>query len=177
MIGEVRELVGCNYPLSTEENVVIQLREISPADLDVFFEQQQDKSANYMAGYGPKNPSDRGVFDLYWQEILSSELATAKAITLDGDVVGGIIAAPAPGGVAEINYWVAAAHWGKGITQEALSLFLQDFDDRPVQARTIADNHGAIKILEKQGFTKVGEDKSFSNVRGEVVEELILELD
>ena len=38
------------------------------------------------------------------------------------------------------------------------------------------DNSASIRVLEKCGFTISGEDKGFSNARGEEVEEFILKL-
>ena len=48
---------------------------------------------------------------------------------------------------------------------------------RPLFARAAKDNVGSMRVLEKCGFTIAGEDKGFSNTRGEEVEEFILELD
>ena len=66
---------------------------------------------------------------------------------------------------------------GKGIATQALSAFLDLLVTRPLYARAAKDNVGSMRVLEKCGFTIAGEDKGFSNARGEEVEEFILELD
>jgi RimJ/RimL family protein N-acetyltransferase len=62
------------------------------------------------------------------------------------------------------------------IATKALSEFLRLLKTRPLYARVAKDNIASIRVLEKCGFTISGEDKGFSNARGEEVEEYILEL-
>ncbi|GAA3289033.1 GNAT family N-acetyltransferase [Arthrobacter citreus] len=154
---------------------MIELRAVVPADLDEFFSHQLDPSANHMAGFAAKNPSDRGVFDHHWQNILNDPTITVRTIVADGDVVGSIMAYR-EGGVPEISYWVDTARWGQGITTAAVGQFLEEFSERPIRARAVADNASSIAILEKYGFTVVGETQGFANARGAVVRELELEL-
>lgn len=154
---------------------MITLRAVESSDLDEFFSHQLDPSANHMAAFSAKNPSDRGVFDHHWQSILNDPAITVRTIVADDAVVGGILAYP-ENGVPEINYWIDKSHWGQGITTAAVGLFLEEFTERPVRARAVADNANSIRILERYGFTKVGETQGFANARGAVVQELILEL-
>ena len=128
-----------------------------------------------MAAFAAKNPSDRGVFDLHWQNILNDPTITVRTIVADGDVVGSILAYR-DNGIPEISYWVDTARWGQGITTAAVGLFLEEFAERPLRARAVADNAGSIRILEKHGFTVIGETQGFANARGAVVRELELEL-
>ena len=65
---------------------------------------------------------------------------------------------------------------GRGIATKAVGLFLEEFTERPVRARAVADNVSSIRILEKYGFTVIGETRGFANARGTVVRELELEL-
>ncbi|GAB4579398.1 MAG: hypothetical protein Fur0022_21360 [Anaerolineales bacterium] len=71
---------------------------------------------------------------------------------------------------------VKARFWGKGIATEALPLFLEIQTVRPLYARAVKDNFGSIRVLEKCGFVKIGEDKGFANARGMEVEEVVMEL-
>jgi RimJ/RimL family protein N-acetyltransferase len=54
--------------------------------------------------------------------------------------------------------------------------FFNYLKTRPLYARAAKDNSASIRVLEKCGFTISGEDKGFSNARGEDVEEFILKL-
>ena len=66
---------------------------------------------------------------------------------------------------------------GKGFATRALSDFLAHGNRaRPIYARVAKDNLGSRRVLEKCGFTIMGEAKGFANARGEEIEELILEL-
>lgn len=154
---------------------MITLRPVEPADLDEFFSHQLDPSANHMAAFSAKNPSDRGVFDHHWQNILNDPTVTVRTIVSDGDVVGSILAYR-DSEVPEISYWIDKTRWGQGITTAAVGLFLEEFPERPLRARAVADNTNSIRILERYGFTQIGETQGFANARGAVVRELLLEL-
>ena len=80
------------------------------------------------------------------------------------------------GSVPELSFWTAREFWGQGITTSAVDAFLASFAERPVRAHVPADNVGSQKILTRRGFAVVGEDKTFSNARSEVVTELIMQL-
>jgi RimJ/RimL family protein N-acetyltransferase len=154
---------------------VITLRPVEPADLDAFFSHQLDPSANKMAAFAARNPSDRGVFDHHWQNILNDPKVTVRTITADGEAVGSILAYPGDD-MPEISYWIDQSRWGQGMTTTAVGLFLEEFTERPLRARAVADNAGSIRILERWGFQHVGEASGFANARGAVVRELVLEL-
>jgi RimJ/RimL family protein N-acetyltransferase len=47
---------------------------------------------------------------------------------------------------------------------------------RPIYARAAKDNIGSLRVLEKCGFTIIGEDNSFANARGREVEESLCQL-
>ena len=60
----------------------------------------------------------------------------------------------------------------KGVATRALSAFLDDLQVRPLYARAAKDNIGSLRVLEKCGFARIGEDKGFSKPRGVEVEEV-----
>jgi RimJ/RimL family protein N-acetyltransferase len=65
----------------------------------------------------------------------------------------------------------------KGIATWALKEFLAHHNQaRPIYARVAKDNLGSRRVLEKCGFTIIGESKGFANARGLEIEELLLEL-
>ncbi|MHA7180584.1 GNAT family N-acetyltransferase [Arthrobacter sp. MDB2-24] len=154
---------------------MITLRPVEASDIDAFFSHQLDPSANHMAAFGAKNPSDRGVFDHHWQDILNDSKITVRTILSDGEVVGSILAYHHDA-TPEISYWIDRSRWGQGITTAAVGQFLNEVTQRPIRARAVADNASSIRILERWGFQHVGETQGFAPARGAVVRELILEL-
>ena len=151
------------------------LRDVIEDDLPVFFEQQLDPDANYMAAFTAENPADRDAFSAHWNKILGDGTATNKTILFAGQVVGHI-ASFERWGKPEVSYWIGKEYWGKGLATRALSEFLRQVKVRPVYARAAKDNTASLRVLEKCGFEISGEDKGFSHARGMEVEEYILEL-
>ena len=81
-------------------------------------------------------------------------------------------------GKREVTYWIGTAYWGQGIATRALTAYLkQTLTTRPIYARVAKDNVGSRRVLEKCGFTVVGESKGYANARGKEIEELLLELE
>lgn len=151
------------------------LREVREDDLPIFFEQQLDSDANYMAAFTAENPADRDAFTAHWHKILDDDTTTNKTILLAGQVAGHI-ARFERWGKPEVTYWIGKEYWGKGLATRALSELLSQVKERPVYARVAKDNTASVRVLEKCGFKIAGEDKGFSNARGKEVEEYILEL-
>jgi RimJ/RimL family protein N-acetyltransferase len=151
------------------------LRDVIEDDLPIFFEQQLDPDANYMAAFTAKNPADRDAFTAHWNKILGDDTTTNKTIHFAGQVVGHIASFERLG-KPEVSYWIGKEYWGKGLATRALAEFLSHVKERPVYARAAKDNTASIRVLEKCGFEISGQDKGFSHARGKEVEEYILEL-
>lgn len=155
----------------------ILLREVTEDDLVIFFEQQQDPVANWMAAFTAKDPTDWLAFSAKWAKILSDRTVTARAIVCDGHVVGNVGAFVAPwSGLREVTYWVGREYWGRGLATKALTAFVGLLAERPLHARAAADNMASIRVLEKCGFVLIGRDRGFANARGAEIEEVVLEL-
>ena len=156
------------------ENVTI--REVEPADLDVFYRNQLDSEANRMAAFVGKEPRDRPAFDAHWEKILNSAENTTRTIMADGEVAGHIACYPDEGHL-EVTYWIGREFWGNGVATQALRSMLDLVEERPIFGRAAADNIGSIRVLQKCGFKIIGTDKGFAKGRGEEIEECILRLD
>ena len=67
---------------------------------------------------------------------------------------------------AEAGYGIAHAYWGQGFASEALKAMLQYGFERMnlnrIYARTIADNHASVRLLESNGFTREGTQRKHS---------------
>lgn len=153
----------------------VSLRDATEDDLPVFFEFQLGAEANHMAAFTAKDPADKDAFMEHWRRILADEAITKKTILYDLRVVGNVLSFE-QFGEREVSYWIAREYWGKGVATKALSEFLDLIKVRPLYARAAKDNIASIRVLEKCGFTVSGEDKGFSDARGEEVEEFILKL-
>lgn len=150
----------------------ISLRSVNDSDLDLFFEFQLDKEANYMAAFTSKDPSDREAFDKHWNKIRSNPDIINKTILFETKVVGHIAKFTSEG-KPEITYWIGKEFWGKGIATNALQQFLKIITIRPLYARVAKDNIGSNRVLEKSGFVIIGDNKDFAEGRGEETEEYI----
>ncbi len=82
------------------------------------------------------------------------------AIDMDSQVVGSIGLKEIEGHKAELGYWLAEKHWGKGIMTEAVKIVTNfGFDKlglRRIYAYVFTFNKGSIRVLEKAGYKQEG---------------------
>lgn len=154
----------------------ISLRDVQDSDLDSFFDHQQDEVARYMAAFTSKDPADKTAFMMHWTKIRAHDAILIKTILLDKAVVGHVLSYVQEG-QREISYWIGQSYWGKGIATKALLLYLSLVTERPLFARAAKDNISSKRVLEKCGFSIIGEDKGFANARGTEIEEYIMRLE
>ena len=146
-------------------------------DLPIFFEQQLDQEANYMAAFAAKDPMDQEAFMAHWHKILENDTCIIKTILFKKQVAGSVSSYEEEG-KPEVTYWLGREYWGKGIATWALKELLAHHNQkRPMYARVAKDNLGSRRVLEKCGFKIIGESKGFANARGQEIEELLLELE
>ena len=150
----------------------VQLRDVTESDLPIFFEQQLDPDATEMAAFPSR---DRDAFMAHWAKIMANDSVVLKTVLFDGHVAGNILSFEMSD-KREVGYWIGKEYWGKGIATKALAAFLIHVKTRPLYAHVAKHNIGSRRVLEKCGFTIIGEDKGFPNARGEQVEEFILKL-
>lgn len=151
------------------------LRELQENDLAIFFTQQRDPEANYMAAFTAEDPTDRAAFDTHWQRIRADTGILNRTIVVNDQVVGHIASFDYVG-EREITYWLGREFWGQGIATRALAAFLQIETTRPLHARAAQDNIGSLRVLQKCGFIITGEDKGFANARSAEIAEYLLML-
>jgi RimJ/RimL family protein N-acetyltransferase len=156
----------------TEE---VLLREVAEGDLPIFFEQQLDPEANRMAAFTSRDPADRDAFMAHWTKILGDDSVTIRTIVFGGNVAGNIVTYQEDGRT-EVGYWIGREYWGQGIATRALRAFVDQVRIRPLRARAAKDNAASLRVLEKCGFTVMGEGKGFAKARGQEIEEVLLEL-
>ena len=132
----------------------VVLRDVAAGDLEIFFEHQIDPVAVEMVGFASRNRND---FESHWNKILADRDVAKKTILFDGQVVGYLVCFERAGKL-EVGYWIGREYWGKGITSEALPRFLRHETRRPLHAVVAKHNAASIRVLEKSGFTRAGQD-------------------
>lgn len=141
----------------------VHLRDVIESDLPVFFEQQRDPAAIQMAAFPAR---ERAAFMAHWTKIMADETVTLKTILCDEQVAGNIVSWQ-QNDEREVGYWLGKEYWGKGLATQALAEFLKQVTQRPLYAHVAKHNLASIRVLEKCGFTRYGENS----------EEIILKLE
>ena len=151
---------------------IVTLRDVTEADLPIFFEFERDPVANEMAAFPAR---DREAFMQHWTaNILGNDTRRKRTILLDDVVVGNILSWEQSGDRL-VGYWIGREYWGRGVASRALALFLVEVDERPLYAYVAAHNAGSIRVLEKSGFRIVRAETIEES--GARIEELLFRLD
>lgn len=150
----------------------ITLRDVTESDLPILFEQQLVPEATAMAEFPSR---DKEAFYAHSKKIMADGSVIFKAIVSDGQVAGSIVSWQMEGNM-EVGYWLGKEFWGKGIATQALAEYLKIMTIRPLYAHVAKHNAGSRRVLEKCGFTVIGED-SYTNPAGVLVEEFHLKLE
>lgn len=153
----------------------LNLRPSTLTDLEHFFIFQLDEEANRMAAFTAKDPTDKAAYLEKYGKLLSDPTVHQQTILVNDTIVGSI-AKFIMHGDAEITYWIDKKFWGQGVTSGALKLFLGLEKTRPIFGRAAFDNPASQKVMEKNGFQRIGTDKGFANARQAEIEEFIYKL-
>jgi RimJ/RimL family protein N-acetyltransferase len=144
----------------------IQLRDVTEDDLPIFFEHQLDPDATEMAAFPAR---DRDAFMAHWAKIMTNDSVILKTVLFNEHVAGNIVSfvQSMQSDKREVGYWIGKEYWGNGTATRALAAFLDHVKIRPLYAHVAKHNIGSRRVLEKCGFTIVGEDKGYPDVHGE----------
>jgi len=154
----------------------VTLIKTTEADLEKLFIFQTDKDANYKAAFTSENPNDEEAYLKKWKKIIANPTIDMQTIR-QGNVLVGSVLHFDMGGETNVSYWIDRQFWGKGIATEALQLFLEKVQKRPLFGQVAFDNIASQKVLTKYGFIKVREELGFANARNKEIVELIYKLD
>ncbi|MGI8466845.1 MAG: GNAT family N-acetyltransferase, partial [Pyrinomonadaceae bacterium] len=105
------------------QNRQVKLRQTEKSDLELFFQFQLDKEANYLAAFTPKDPADKEAYFEKFTRHLNDPTINMQTILVD-ETIAGSIAKFEMEGDTEITYWIDRNFWGKGIATTALKNFL-----------------------------------------------------
>jgi len=160
----------------SEMTGTLVLRDVLQGDLAVFFANQIDEDADFMAAFTAKDRFDKEAFDKHWKKVMSDPAVHIKTILVT-DHVAGYVLSYEENGRPEVSYWLGKDYWGKGLATCALLDFLKhENTTRPIYARTAKDNHASRRVLEKCGFKIIDETEGFANARGINIKELLFVL-
>ncbi|HEY0863799.1 MAG TPA: GNAT family N-acetyltransferase [Lacunisphaera sp.] len=135
----------------------VSLRPIETGDLETFFLHQLDPEAVRMVGFRSR---DRAAFFAHWtNNVLGNATATNRTILYDQSIAGNIGTwTDATTQERLIGYWLGREFWGRGVASAAVRQFLEAELTRPLTARVVPHNRGSIRVLEKTGFVRKGEE-------------------
>jgi RimJ/RimL family protein N-acetyltransferase len=133
---------------------IVHLRDVTDGDLPTFFEQQRDPEATAMADFPSRG---RDAFMAHWAKILADPTVITQTILFDGQVAGNVVSWQ-QSGERLVGYWLGREFWGKGVATQALAAFLGHVRARPLVAYVAKHNRASIRVLEKCGFTRSGEE-------------------
>ncbi len=134
---------------------IVQLRDVELADLDLFFEYEQDPEALRRSRFAAR---DREPFIAHWKNtILGDPAVLVRTVVVDGEPAGNLVSWW-KGDRRYLGYWFGRKYWGRGVATEALALYLGVETTRPLWADPFAGNAGSVKLLEKHGFRRTGSD-------------------
>jgi len=152
-------------------NERVSLRPVETDDLPIFFVHQLDPEATRLAAFPSR---ERDAFFAHWTTNILGNRAAVNRTILAGDQVAGYLGSwtDAASNDRLICYWLGREFWGRGVASAALSQFLRLESTRPLSARVAKHNLGSIRVLEKAGFARVGED-GFALPSGARLEEFI----
>ena len=138
----------------------VSLRPVTELDVDEFFAHSQTRC--------PGIPHDYERFRARWREQLVDPTFKIRTITV-GELVVGYLGHFTRNDLAEVSYELGPQYWGNGFATAALRLFVREIDVRPLYARVAKDNVRSIEVLQRCGFSTVGEDR-FIAARGHEVD-------
>ncbi|NUR31826.1 MAG: GNAT family N-acetyltransferase [Catenulispora sp.] len=151
------------------------LRPAGEDDLPTLFEIQLDEEAQHLAAFVGEAARDREAYLDKYRKILANPEITTKVVEIDGEVVGSVAVFPMEGDI-ELTYWIRKDMWGRGVATAAVAALLEDVTVRPIHARVVEDNTGSARVLERNGFVRIGSDEGFAEARQATVAELIYKL-
>ena len=104
---------------------------------------------------------------------MSGDDTLSLNIFLDGDLIGGVGLSQGEDSAWELGYWLGADYWHRGFATEAVRGLLDHagpgLQAATIKARVHKGNAASARVLEKTGFTIVGEEEAFSLSRQESV--------
>ncbi len=151
----------------------VRLRDVTDADVPIFFAQEQDEAAQAMAAFVAR---PYGAFLAHWARVRADPTGRKQTILWNDEVAGYIVSFELEG-EREVGYWLGRAYWSRGIATRALAAFLQQERTRPLYGYIAAHNAASRRVLEKCGFRVLREQPAAPNSPLTAAIEVVLVLD
>lgn len=156
------------------------LRPWSPSDLASLVKYANNYNiAKNLTGHFPY-PYTEAAGNRFISMATSATPTRIFAIEIDGEAAGGVGVHPQEDihiKCAEMGYWLAEPHWGKGImtnvVKDMIAYAFENFDIVRLYARPFSSNIGSQKVLEKAGFNHEATLKKSIFKNDEIQDELI----
>lgn len=156
------------FPTLTSKGVV--LRELDPEDAADLFVWRSDPEVQRYNSEPMREVRQASELIADLRREHSAQKGIHWAVTLSGDnrAIGlfGFVSWERFHHRAEVGYDLRRDHWGRGIATEALGAMLRFGFTRMrlnrVEAHTIADNHGSVRLLRRLGFEREGLRRAYS---------------
>jgi RimJ/RimL family protein N-acetyltransferase len=132
----------------------VTIREMLESDWPILFGNQRDPVSSAMAGVPAR---DWDAYIAHQRKIAADETGLRQTILYDGRIAGDLVSF-LHDGRREVGYRIGREYWGKGIATRALALFLEVERRRPLYGWVLSSNAGSQRVLEKCGFTVIGEE-------------------
>jgi len=161
--------------MSHEQNTTVsdvRLRLVEADDLPLLFEFESDLESNKMAFTHRRTAED---FDAHWSKILKDSSVIVRAI-VGNNTLAGCTSCFESDDQHLVGYWIGKEFWGHGIATRALTLLLNEVQNRPLHARAAVNNIASIRVLEKCGFHEVRREMSPAAERYIECEEVVMKL-
>ncbi|WP_228919037.1 GNAT family N-acetyltransferase [Streptomyces sp. DH20] len=137
------------------------LRPLGEEDLPRLFEIQLDERARQLAAFVTEETKDREAYLAEHRRFLADPEITNRGVEVDGKLVGSVAVFPVEGDI-ELTYWIHRSLWGRGVATAAVAQMLKEVAVRPIHARVAEDNAGSVRVLERNGFVRIGSEDSFA---------------
>jgi RimJ/RimL family protein N-acetyltransferase len=129
---------------------------------DLYLEPANDDDFRWLLGQGLPTRAIDVAPDLAPPEVIGivRQLPANWLMILDSELVGIIGLKSDEGAEVEVGYGVAASRWGRGHASAALGALLPVLRSRGVRvvhAETSIENPASQRVLERNGFARVGE--------------------
>ena len=146
------------------------------------------RSREFLAPFEPRR-EDSYFTAAYQRKLISAKLAAHESgsevpfIIIEDDKIVGQLTLDriefGPYKSADIGYWVAQSHGGRGIATRAVSKVLsyawEELGLRRIQAATLPDNEPSMRVLVNNGFVECGNVKSYMEIAGERRDHILFE--
>jgi len=134
----------------------VSLRAVQDEDVPVFYEQQLDPMATEMAAFPSREWPN---FQAHWERIRREESNVTRTILANGEVAGNI-GSFVLDGQRFVGYWLGQKYWGQGIATRAINAILLEITSRPLFAHVVEHNVGSRRVLEKNSFQLIDQQRT-----------------